>query len=83
MDSNLVITIPTTPPKGLLESMAMRYNHSFGLSSGMRDDEILSLRESEPIMGRQYLTSTERQSLLITMRQLHEEVVGKGFYKYD
>ena len=81
MDSNLVITIPTTPPRGLLESMAMRYNHSFWHE--LSDTDIELMRAENLLWGRQFLTSQEKKSLLGTMRQLHEEVVGKGFYKYD
>lgn len=75
--------IPVDPPDGLLKSMALRYNHAFGLSNGMSDEEILETRKIFPISGKQYLTSTEKSAILSTMRQLHEEVVGKGFYKYD
>ena len=82
-DPNSIVSISTTPPKGLLESMAMRYDHAFGLSYGMTDEEIQAIKRDYPIMARQYYTFRERESLLTTMRQLHEEVVGKGFYKYD
>lgn len=82
-ESGEIITIPVTPPPGLLESMALRDDHSFGMSAGMADEEIENLRKESPIMGRQFLTKAERESRLRSMAQLHEEVVGKGFYRYE
>jgi hypothetical protein len=46
------------PDPALLESMAMRYRHDFGL-----------------------LDSKHQAAILVTMRQLWEEVVGVGFYR--
>ncbi len=46
------------PDPILLESMAMRYRHDFGL-----------------------LDSKHQAAILITMRQLWEEVAGVGFYR--
>lgn len=77
------VTIPIDPPDSLLKSMALRYNHAYGLSIGIDDSYITELRERSPLMGNQYLTSSERESILTTMRQLHEEVIGTGFYKYE
>jgi hypothetical protein len=48
----------TGPDPALLESMAMRYRHDFGL-----------------------LDSKHQAAILVTMRQLWEEVVGVGFYR--
>ncbi len=63
------ITIPTTPPKALLISMAMRMRHDFGL----------------PKYPGQFsgMTNREREVLLGEMAQLYEEIAGKGFYKWD
>ena len=47
------------PDLALLESMAMRYRHDFGL-----------------------LDSKHQAAILSTMRQLWEEVVGLGFYRF-
>jgi hypothetical protein len=48
----------TGPDPALLESMAMRYRHDFGL-----------------------LDSKHQAAILVTMRQLWEEVAGLGFYR--
>jgi hypothetical protein len=81
------ITIPIDPPPGLLESMAMRCNHAFGLSTGISDEKINAMRNSDSVldkmMGGQYMTSREREALLADMRRCHEEVVGTGFFKYQ
>lgn len=77
------ITVPTEPPLALLESMALRYDHSWGISAGMTDEQIEAMRACHPIMAGQYLTRSQRAAVLTQMRQLHEEVVGKGFYRYE
>jgi hypothetical protein len=77
------VIIPACPPSGLLYSMALRDDHAFGMSDGMTDDKIIELRKNSPICGNQYLTMAEKQNRLNSMRQLHEEVVGKGFYTYE
>lgn len=77
------VEIPVMPPEGLLESMAARYNHAFGNESGgMSDEQIEEMRRTGNLMGGQYMTSREREVTLFTMSQLHEEVVGRGFYRY-
>ena len=76
-----LVAVPIKPSKGLLNSMAMRYNHAFGMSFGMPDKEIEEMRKKSPIMGRQLLTSREKEVIIGQMEQLHEEVVGKGFYQ--
>lgn len=77
------VVVPVIPPTGLLFSMAMRSDHAFGLSGNMSDDEIEQIKKENPICAGQYYTSKERECLLRSMRQLHEEVVGTGFYKYE
>ena len=78
-----LVVIPTDPSDGLLNSMAMRFDHAFGCGLNMSDDEIEKIKKENPIIKGQFYTSKEREGLLRTMRQLHEEVVGTGFYKYE
>jgi len=75
------IRIPVKPSNELLNSMAIRYDHAFGLS--LPDEEIEIMRKEYPIWGSQYKTKREKEQILITMKQLHEEVVGQGFYRYE
>lgn len=81
-----VVTIPVIPPEGLLESMATRADHSFGMSTELTDEQIEQARNGpdgmEAIMARQWMTTSERRARLTEMAQIHEEVVGKGFYRY-
>lgn len=80
-------TIPVIPPEGLLESMAIRLDHTFGVSHGMTDEQIEFARNSpdvvEAMEARQHMTSQERAARLGQMAQVHKEVVGKGFYRYE
>ena len=59
--------VPVQPTTGLLVSMAMRYDHTF----------IIPASDAFKGLG---FTPEQRESLLVTMEQLHEEVVGAGFY---
>lgn len=83
LPDNEQVIIPVKASKALLHSMAVRYDHSLGISEGMTDDEIIAMRKSSPIMACMYRTSQEREGLMTTMKQLHEEVVGRGFYNYE
>lgn len=77
--------IPKKPNRKLLESMALRQNHAFNAPNDFgSDEEIERARKSDDfaITARLTLTSREKESALITMQQIHEEVVGNGFYKY-
>ena len=65
------IIIPTTPPRALLVSMAMRLRHDFHL------DRI----DGHPLSSG--LAPAEREALLGTMAQIYEEVAGKGFYRWS
>ncbi len=65
------ITIPTTPPRALLVSMAMRMRHDFGFDKP----------EGESLCSG--MTPREREVLLDDMERLYEEIAGKGFYKWD
>ena len=82
------VVIPAKPPRELLLSMAMRENHAWGAPGYFdSDEEILAARKSEDLsvrlMANQALTAQEKENSLVTFRQLHEEVVGRGFYKYE
>lgn len=66
------VTIPVEPTEALLLSMAVRYDHGLAIP-GYYDQGMF---ENSKISHQQRLEGTIR-----TMRQLHEEVVGKGFYK--
>ncbi len=70
------ITIPTTPPRALLVSMAMRLRHDFGIARPVQPDGSDTL-----IAGG--MTPREREVMLTEMAQLYEEVAGKGFYRWD
>ena len=58
------------PSDELIESMCLRYDHSFGMPSNKQFMGI-------PIN----LTDRQKDSIRSTMRQLWEEVAGVGFYK--
>lgn len=68
------ITIPTTPPRELLVSMAVRLRHDFWLDGG---------RMTEGGYRLSGMTPEEREVMLTEMAQIYEEVAGKGFYKWD
>lgn len=67
------VLIPFEPTEALLESMAVRYDHGLGCP-GYYDQPMFKSDTSH----QERLESTIR-----TMRQIHEEVVGAGFYKHD
>lgn len=66
------VIVPVKPTDALLMSMAVRYDHGLGIP-GYYDQELFS---GSGITHAQHL-----EAALTTMRQLHEEVVGKGFYR--
>ena len=67
------VTIPADPSDDLLRSMAVRYDHGLGIP-GYYD---------QPLFGGEVVSHEKRmESAMRTMRQLHEEVVGVGFYRY-
>jgi hypothetical protein len=82
-----LVIIPIKPPEGLLSSMAMREDHLFLAPVLGSDEDILKGRFSEnlaiQLLANKMLTSEEKASRLVVMKQLHEEVVGTGFYKYE
>nr|WP_066733838.1 hypothetical protein [Bradyrhizobium sp. CCH5-A9] len=64
--------VPVEPTEDLLRSMAIRYDHGLGVP-GYYD---------QPIFGAENVGHAQRlESTMTTMRQLHEEVVGTGFYR--
>jgi hypothetical protein len=64
--------LPATPPPGLLESMAMRYRHDFGLLKDEDDTSPMSCG----------MTPHEREHVLSLMAQLYEEVAGHGYFHW-
>lgn len=62
------VMVPAEPPRALLISMAIRYDHGLGVP-GYYD----TLGNSEAHQQR-------LESTISIMSQLYEEVVGKGFY---
>ncbi len=70
------VTIPTTPPRALLVSMAMRLYHDFSLDKP-------DLGEGVTTFGICGFTQREREVVLADMAKVYEEVVGKGFYHWD
>ncbi|HEY8878262.1 MAG TPA: hypothetical protein VIN03_11900 [Roseateles sp.] len=76
-DADMVL-VPRVPTPGLLMSMALRYDHGLGLP-GYYDEVQHLLPKGHPQKG---ITHARRlESTITTMRQLHEEVVGAGFYR--
>lgn len=65
------VVIPTTPPRALLVSMALRLRHDFGLNR----------RPGNPISAG--MTTEEREVMLTEMEKVYEEVAGRGFYQWD
>lgn len=66
------VMVPKEPTDELLRSMAIRYDHGLGVP-GYYD---------QPIFGAENVGHARRlESAMTTMRQLHEEVVGTGFYR--
>ncbi len=68
------VIVPREPTDELLKSMAIRYDHGLGIP-GYYDEN--------PITGEpnEINHDARLKTVLGIMRQLHEEVVGEGFYK--
>ncbi len=66
------VIVPVEPTDELLRSMAIRYDHGLGVP-GYYDQRVFG---AENVGHARRMESTIR-----TMHQLHEEVVGKGFYR--
>lgn len=67
------VIVPVEATDDLLMSMAVRYDHGLGVPGYYDQPMIL---EASKVSHELRLEST-----MATMRQLHEEVVGKGFYR--
>ena len=72
LDAAGFVVVPKEPTKGKLISMAIRHNHAF-------------LEPSQTINGMRIggTPPEYRENVLTSMRQLHEEVVGTGFWSED
>lgn len=66
------VLVPIEPTDALLKSMAVRYDHGLAID-GYYDQELFA--------GSGISHARRLESALRTMRQLHEEVVGTGFYR--
>lgn len=67
-----MVLVPVEPVDALLLSMAIRYDHGLGIPDYY----------DQPLFSGDGITHRQRlDAALSTMRQLHEEVVGTGFYK--
>jgi hypothetical protein len=67
-----IVIVPVEPTEGLLRSMAIRYDHGLGVP-GYYD---------QPMFAKYSVSHDQRLAgIMTTMRQLHEEVVGTGFYQ--
>ena len=66
------VKVPIEPTPELLHSMAVRYDHGLGIP-GYYD---------QPAFGAENVGHAKRlEATIRVMRQLHEEVVGTGFYR--
>ncbi len=66
------VRVPITPSPGLINSMCIRYAHDFGV-----DKQEIAKGVTTG------WTKEEREALRTTMRQIHQEVVGTGYYRPD
>lgn len=64
------LIVPSTPSRGVLWSMALRYRHDFGIDKDPEDGFSSGC------------TFEERESILKLMAKLYEEATGQGFYKH-
>lgn len=69
------VVVPVEPTDKLLLSMAIRFDHGLGLP-GYYDQELFGKK-----LGGDISHARRLEVALSQMRQLHEEVVGAGFYK--
>ena len=64
---NRIHVLPEEPAEGLLNSMAICYDHAFGVQLFNEDEE----------------KHKERQRrILVLMRKFYDEIAGYGYYKY-
>ena len=62
--------LPVEPPAALLVSMARLLRHDFGLDAN--DNNLLALG----------FTTEQRESMLMDMRRLYDEIAGRGRFKW-
>lgn len=67
--------LPKTPDPRLIESMCLRYDHSFAMRSPRLNNGNWDIETEEEFKNRQ-------DAIRRTMHQLYEEVSGYGFYQY-
>lgn len=67
------VVVPKEPPRGLLISMAIRDNHAFLVTPHTFENGIITSG----------VNPEHRESVLSSMRQLYEEVVGTGFWSHE
>ncbi len=76
------ILVSQKPSQGLLISMATRFRHDFMMPSR---EEIQQQNQQNQIPDSPFLafnmTQREKDNLLTSMNQLHEEMVREGFYQ--
>ena len=71
------VIVDIEPSPGLLTSMAIRYDHGLGIPDYYNQP----LNRPDYVDKYEDWHSRKLDSTIRTMRQLHEEVVGTGFYK--
>lgn len=72
---------PIEPSNALLMSMAIRFDHALALPGYYDQFSAFMAQSTKGVAPAPAATHAQRlASTLSTMRQLHEEVVGKGFY---
>ena len=57
-----LIIIPIKPTRNDLSDICFKWDHSFGFSRGMRDDEIIAYRKTHPL--EHLLTLKEKNSMM-------------------
>lgn len=67
--------LPQQPDPRLIDSMCMRYDHSFAMRTPRLKDGKWDIETEEEFKNRQ-------DGIRRVMRQLYEEVSGYGFYQY-
>lgn len=80
--------IPLDPSPKLLNSMAMRMDHSFCSPQSLTDEEIEKARQQDDdfamkLTASTCMTSAEKEQVLKDMARLYDEIVGRGFYRYE
>ena len=69
------VSVPLIPEAECIESMCLRYDHSFGFKKMLVETADPWRYETDEEFERR------RDSIRNTMRQLYEEATGQGFFK--